>query len=117
MWRELGSNSRRLDHDAFPLHHTCRQIDFSIVDLPSKIEESYTFNSKPLWHSAKDADIEAYKRTLDGRLKLCTLNSCIISNSMPCVCDVSHVDAISNFHNYIIDACKIAMTVHISSLV
>ena len=32
---------------------------------------------------------------------------------MPCVCDVFHVDAISIFHNYIIDACKIAMTVHI----
>ena len=48
----------------------------------------YTFNSKPLWHSVKDVDIEAYKRTLDGRLKLCSLNSCIISNSMHCVCDV-----------------------------
>ena len=58
-------------------------------------------------------DIEAYKRTLDDRLQLCSLNSCIITNSMPCVCDVSHVDAISNFHNYIIDSCKIAMTVHI----
>ena len=32
---------------------------------------------------------------------------------MPCVCDVSHVDAISNFYDYIIDSCKIAMTVHI----
>ena len=32
---------------------------------------------------------------------------------MPCVCDVSHVDAISIFHNYIIDACRIAMTVHV----
>ena len=88
-------------------------LDICIDDLPNKIEESYTFNSKPLWHSTKDADIEAYKRTLDNRLKLCSLNSCIISNSMPCVCDVSHVDAISNFHDYIIDSCKIAMTVHI----
>ena len=27
LWRELGSNSWRLDHraDAFPLHHTCQQ--------------------------------------------------------------------------------------------
>ena len=88
-------------------------LDFCIDDLPSKIEKSYTFNSKPLWHSAKDADIEAYKRTLDDRLKFCSLNSCIISNSMPCVCDASHVYAISNFHNYIIDSYKIAMTVHI----
>ena len=32
---------------------------------------------------------------------------------MPCVCDVSHVDARSNFPSYIIDSCKIAMTVHI----
>ena len=32
---------------------------------------------------------------------------------MSCVCDVSHVDAISNFYDYIIDSCKIAMTVHI----
>ena len=32
---------------------------------------------------------------------------------MSCVCDVSHVNAISNFDNYIIDSCKIAMTVHI----
>ena len=58
-------------------------------------------------------DIEAYKHTLDDRLQLCSLNSCSITNSMPCVCDVSHVDAISNFHDYIIDSCKIAMTVHI----
>ena len=85
-------------------------LDICIDDLPSKIEGNFTFHSKPLWHSAKDADIEAYKRTLDDRLKLCSLNSCIISKSIPCVCDVSHVDAISNFHNYIIDACKIAMT-------
>ena len=90
-------------------------LDICIDDLPSKIEESYTFNSKPLWHLAKDADIEAYKRTLDDRLKLCSLNSSIVSNSIPFVCDihVSHVNAISNFHNYIIDACKIPMTVHI----
>ena len=90
-------------------------LDICIDDLPNKIEESYTFNSKLLWHSAKDADIEAYKikRTLDDRLKLCLLNSCIISNSMPCVCDVSHVYDISNFHDYIIDSCKMAMTVHI----
>ena len=33
-------------------------LDICIDDLPSKIEERYTFNSKPLWHSAKDADIE-----------------------------------------------------------
>ena len=28
LWRELGSNSLRLGHraDAFPLHHTCRQM-------------------------------------------------------------------------------------------
>ena len=84
-----------------------------VVDLPNKIDETCIFNSKPLWHSAKDVDIEAYKRTLDDRLQLCSLNSCIITNSMPCVCDVSHVDAISNFHDYIIDSCKIAMTVHI----
>ena len=88
-------------------------LDICIVDLPNKIDETCIFNSKPLWHSAKDVDIEAYKRTLDDRLQLCSLNSCIITNSMPCVCDVSHVDAISNFHDYIIDSCKIAMTVHI----
>ena len=34
-------------------------------------------------------------------------------NNYSCVCDVSHVDAISNFHDYIIDSCRIAMTVHI----
>ena len=37
----------------------------------------------------------------------------IYTNSIPCVCDVSHIDAISNFHDYIIDSSKIAMTVHI----
>ena len=78
-------------------------LDICIVDLPNKIDETCILNSKPLWHSAKDVDIEAYKRTLDDRLQLCSLNSCIITNSMPCVCDVSHVDAISNFHDYIID--------------
>ena len=56
-------------------------LDICIDDFPSKRKESYTFNSKPLWHSAKDSDIEAYKSTLDERLKLCSLNSCIISNS------------------------------------
>ena len=49
-------------------------LDICIDNLPSKIEESYTFNRKPLWHSAKDADIEAYKRTLDDRLKLCCMH-------------------------------------------
>ena len=34
-------------------------LDICIDDIPSEIKESYTFNSKPLWHSAKDADIEA----------------------------------------------------------
>ena len=36
-----------------------------------------------------------------------------ITDSMPCVCDVSYADAISNCHDYIIGSCKIAMTVHI----
>ena len=38
LWRELGSNSWRLDHraDAFPLHHTCR-----LNDLPN---DSNLFN-------------------------------------------------------------------------
>ena len=32
LWREVGSNSCRLDHraDASPLHHTCRQIGIGI---------------------------------------------------------------------------------------
>ena len=38
-------------------------LDICIDDLPSKIEGNFTFHSKPLWHSAKDADTEAYKRT------------------------------------------------------
>ena len=31
---------------------------------------------------------------------------------MPGVCDVSHVDAISNIHDYVIDSCKIAMMMY-----
>ena len=107
-YRTCDSSDNLSDH--IPLF--C-DLDICIVDLPNKIDETCIFNSKPLWHSAKDVDIEAYKRTLDDRLQLCSLNSCIITNSMPCVCDISHVDAISNFHDYIIDSCKIAMTVHI----
>ena len=87
------------------------ELSICIVDLPNKIDK--TCNFKPLWHLAKDVDIEAYKHTLDHRLQLCSLNSCIITNSITSVCDVSHVDAISNFHDYIIDSCRIAMTVHV----
>ena len=31
---------------------------------------------------------------------------------MPGVCDVSHVDAISNVHDYVIDSCKIAVMMY-----
>ena len=42
-----------------------------VVYAGIKVEESYTFNSKPLWHLARDADIEAHKHALDDRLELC----------------------------------------------
>ena len=46
LWRELGLNSWRLDHraDAFPLHHTCRQMNTQLNEC-HLVEFSNTY-----WH-------------------------------------------------------------------
>ena len=72
-----------------------------------------TLNKKPLWHSAKDSDIEAYIGTLDNCLSLYSLNACILNSTLPCSCIVPHIDAINSFHYHITESCKIAMSVHI----
>ena len=43
-------------------------LDCCIDDLPPNIDDSCTLNKKPLWHSAKDSDIEAYIGTLNRRV-------------------------------------------------
>ena len=63
-------------------------IDCCIDDLPLNIDDSCTLNKKPLWHSAKYSDIEAYKCTLDNCIPLYSLNACIFNSTMPCSCIV-----------------------------
>ena len=50
---------------------------------------------------------------MDNCLSLYSLNACILNSTMSCSCIVPHIDAISNFHDHIIESCKIAMSVHI----
>ena len=38
-------------------------LDCCIDDLLPNMDDSCTLNKKPLWHSAKDSDIGAYKGT------------------------------------------------------
>ena len=89
-------------------------LDCCIDDLPPTIiDDSCTLNKKPLWHSTKDSDIEAYKCTLDNCLPLYSSNACILNSTMPCSCIVPYIEAINNFHDHIIESCKIALSVHI----
>ena len=83
-------------------------------DLPSNIDDSCTLNTKPLWHSAKDSDIEAYESTPYNCLLIYFIysNTCTLKRTISCSCIVPHIDAINSFHDHIIESCKIAMSVH-----
>ena len=82
-------------------------LDCCIDDLPPNIDDSCTLNTKPLWHSTIDSDIEVYKGTLDNRVPLYSLNACVLNSTMPCNCITPHIDAINSFIDHIIGSGKI----------
>ena len=76
----------------------CPLIQTTVVPL---------INEKPLWHSAKDSDIEAYKGTLDNYLSLYSLNVCILNSTMPCSCIVPHIDLYIAFMTTLLNHVKL----------